>query len=88
MWGALAMAMGHQSDDTEALARSLSVPLLILVGEQDAPLVTASNDLKRAIPSASLVVIPDAGHSPQFENPHAWIDAMLKFLAAVPAPAR
>ncbi len=25
---------------------------------------------------AQLVVIPDAGHSPQFENPHAWIEAL------------
>ena len=28
-----------------------------------------------AIPARELVVIPDAGHSPQFENPDAWLDA-------------
>ena len=27
-----------------------------------------------------LVVMPDAGHSPQFENPAVWIAAMLEFL--------
>jgi pimeloyl-ACP methyl ester carboxylesterase len=88
MWGALAKALAHQSDDSQALAESLTVPLLIIVGEQDTPFVNPSKTLKQTIPSASLAVIPDAGHSPQFENPHAWIDAMLKFLATVPAPAR
>jgi pimeloyl-ACP methyl ester carboxylesterase len=88
MWGALAKALAHQTDDTEALVASLTVPLLIIVGEQDTPFLKPSQALKQLIPSASLAVIPDAGHSPQFENPHAWIDVMLKFLATVPAPAR
>jgi pimeloyl-ACP methyl ester carboxylesterase len=39
-----------------------------------------------AIERAQLVIIPDAGHSPQFENPAAWIDALSRFLASVPAP--
>ena len=36
-----------------------------------------------AIAGAQLVVIPDAGHSPQFENPAAWIDALTGFLSVV-----
>jgi pimeloyl-ACP methyl ester carboxylesterase len=42
-----------------------------------------------AIAGASLVVVPDAGHSPQFENPDAWFDALNGFLAslATAAPA-
>ena len=36
-----------------------------------------------AIPARELVVIPDAGHSPQFENPDAWIATMREFLAAL-----
>jgi pimeloyl-ACP methyl ester carboxylesterase len=32
------------------------------------------------IPGASLTVIPDAGHSPQFENPQAWWAALTGFL--------
>jgi pimeloyl-ACP methyl ester carboxylesterase len=27
--------------------------------------------------------VPDAGHSPQFENPRVWIDALERFLARV-----
>ena len=38
-----------------------------------------------AIPAADLVVIPDAAHSPQFENPDAWWDAVPPFLAAATA---
>jgi pimeloyl-ACP methyl ester carboxylesterase len=88
MWGTLAMALGHQSDDTAALAAAVRGPVMILVGEQDKPFVKASRAMKDAMPDAHHVVILDAGHSPQFENPDAWIEAMTKFLATVPAPAR
>jgi pimeloyl-ACP methyl ester carboxylesterase len=87
MWGALAIALGHQSDDLPELASSLTCPLMVLVGEQDTPFVKAAQKMVEAIPSARHVVIPDAGHSPQFENPSAWIDAMTSFLATVPARA-
>mgnify|MGYP003336203576 FL=1 len=88
MWGALARAMARQSDDLPALAESLTVPLLVIVGEQDGPFVEASNAMRDAIPGTTLAVIPDAGHSPQFENPQPWIEALAGFLAALPTPAR
>jgi pimeloyl-ACP methyl ester carboxylesterase len=83
MWGALAIALGHQSDDLDAMASSLRCPLLIIVGEQDTPFLKAADVMKTAIPAAEVVVVPDAGHSPQFENPDAWIEALSKFLARV-----
>ena len=82
MWGSLAIALGHQSDDLAALADALACPLLVLVGEQDTPFVRASDLMATAIPAAELVVIPAAGHSPQFENPAAWRAAMMQFLAS------
>jgi pimeloyl-ACP methyl ester carboxylesterase len=88
MWGALERDIAYQSDDLPALASSLTVPLLVIVGEQDTPFVAASYAMDAAIPGTQLVVVPDAGHSPQFENPDAWIHALTTFLAAVPAPAR
>lgn len=88
MWGTMAKALGHQSDDLAALAAAINVPMMILVGEQDKPFVKASKQMKNAIPDAQLVVIPDAGHSPQFENSDAWIDAVASFLATVPSPTR
>jgi pimeloyl-ACP methyl ester carboxylesterase len=88
MWGAMAIAMAHQPDDTAALAEALACPMLIIVGEQDKPMVIAAELMKDALPSAQLAVIPDAGHSPQFENGDAWIEVMTTFLASVPAGAR
>jgi pimeloyl-ACP methyl ester carboxylesterase len=88
MWGAMAVAMAHQSDDRAALAAALRGPMLIIVGEQDTPFVTAAALMQEVIPTAQLAVIPDAGHSPQFENADAWIEALTAFLASVPAAAR
>ncbi len=62
--------------------------MLVIVGAQDAPFVIAADAMVDAIPGARLAVIPDAGHSPQFENPHAWIEALDEFLASLPATAR
>jgi pimeloyl-ACP methyl ester carboxylesterase len=87
MWGAMATAMARQPDDLPALAASVHVPTLVIVGEQDTPFRNPSTDMAAAIEGAQLVVVPDAGHSPQFENPDAWIGALSRFLAAVPAPA-
>ena len=66
----------------------LTCPVLVMVGEQDEPFVVASRAMAEAIPGAELVVIPNAGHSPQFENPEAWIAALTGFLSALPAAAR
>jgi pimeloyl-ACP methyl ester carboxylesterase len=35
------------------------------------------------IPGAELAVIPDAAHSPQFENPEPWWKAIQAFLDRV-----
>jgi 3-oxoadipate enol-lactonase len=87
MWGAMAVALAYQPDDLAALAAAVSFPMLVLVGSQDTPFVAASREMTAAIDGAQLVIVPDAGHSPQFENPGVWIDALTRFLASVPAPA-
>jgi pimeloyl-ACP methyl ester carboxylesterase len=87
MWGALAIALGHQSDDLPAMAASLRCPLLIIVGEQDKPFVDAGRLMVDAIAGSELMIVPDAGHSPQFENPKVWLDALTKFLSSVSTPA-
>ncbi len=48
------------------------MPVLVVVGEQDTPFLRASQRMAEAIPGAQLEVVPDAGHSPQFEAPEAW----------------
>jgi pimeloyl-ACP methyl ester carboxylesterase len=88
MWGTLAHELAHQDDELSEFAAALRAPLLILVGEQDEHFVIASHAMAAAIPRAQLVVIPDAGHSPQTENPEAWIAALTGFLSSLPAIAR
>src|SRR6185436_4657746 len=88
MWGALALESANQSDDLPALVATLSCPLLILVAEQDTDLIPAAHAMARAIAGSELIVIPDAGHSPQVEQPAAWIAAVTTFLASIPAAAR
>jgi pimeloyl-ACP methyl ester carboxylesterase len=52
----------------------------VIVGEQDQPFLRVSKETAATIPGAQLVVVEDAGHSPQFENPKAWRTAMDDFL--------
>ncbi len=81
MWATLARAIANQSDELASLA-SVGCPTLVIVGEQDTPFVGVSRDMAATIPGAELAVIPDAGHSPQFENPSAWLQALEEFLDA------
>ncbi len=73
--------LGDRLDRLRELPPSL--PALVIVGEQDAPFVSPSERMAAAIPGGTLVVIPDAGHSPQFENPEAWWLALSSFLDRV-----
>ncbi len=88
MWGAMAIALAYQPDDLAALAAAVRVPMLAMVGSQDEPFLGPSHDMAGAIEGAQLAVIPDAGHSPQFENPAAWFEALSAFLASVPTAIR
>jgi pimeloyl-ACP methyl ester carboxylesterase len=83
MWAALVRAIAYQPDDLDAM-RTLTCPVLVIVGEQDKPLLAPSRAMADAIPGASLAVVPDAGHSPQFENGDAWFSVLSEFLASVP----
>ena len=82
MWTTLMREIVTQPDQLPALA-ALTVPALGVVGEQDVMFLGPMDDIVRTVPGARLVVVPDAGHSPQFENPPAWIAAMQQFLESV-----
>jgi pimeloyl-ACP methyl ester carboxylesterase len=57
------------------------VPTRVVVGAEDHAFLGASHRLAESVPGATLAVIPDAAHSPQFENPEAWWKAVAPFLA-------
>jgi pimeloyl-ACP methyl ester carboxylesterase len=69
-------------DFTEELSR-LSVPLLILVGDEDEGAVDASIALKRMIPSSGLMVMPRSGHTLNLEEPGLFNATVQSFLTSV-----
>lgn len=81
MFGALAAELVTATDTLERLGGMRPTPpTLVIVGEQDRPFLASSERMARAVPGAALAVIPEAGHSPQFENPAAWWDTLSSFL--------
>jgi pimeloyl-ACP methyl ester carboxylesterase len=80
MFAAMLQQITQATDRLDALA-SLTMPTLVIVGEQDAPFLVASRRMADTIADARLAVIPDGGHSPQFESPAAWWHALSGFLA-------
>ena len=80
---AMMPAFSDQRERLDALAAAVRVPTLVVVGEQDEGFLEHSHALADAIPGARLVVVPDAGHSPQFENQEAWWAALVGFLDEV-----
>ena len=58
-------------------------PTLVLVGEQDTPFLESAKRMADAVADATLAVIGDAGHSPQFENPDGWWEAVSRFLGTI-----
>ena len=68
-----------QEDRTGALG-GLDVETLVVVGDEDRTFRKAARRLADAIPGARFEEIAGAGHSPQFEAPAAWRDAVGSFL--------
>jgi 2-succinyl-6-hydroxy-2,4-cyclohexadiene-1-carboxylate synthase len=83
MWTTLVQEIVEQPDQTAEL-QALRVPTLVLVGDEDREFLPGCHAIAVAVPLARLVVVPQAGHSPQFENPSAWRDALGDFLAGLP----
>jgi len=67
---------------TEALA-TVSVPVLILAGDEDEGCLEPALMLKRTIPTAGLTVLPRTGHTANLEEPDVFNRAVDSFLAAV-----
>lgn len=80
MWMAMAGEILVTQRDRLADLAAVEVPTLVLVGEQDQFLLGPSRRIAETIPGAVLEVVPDAGHSPQFENPGAWWSTLTAFL--------
>ena len=71
--------------ELEAKLDRLTVPTLIVTGDEDEPCLEPGIFLKRKIRTSGLVVIPKAGHTINLEEPEAFNRAVLDFLTAVEA---
>ncbi len=60
----------------------MSVPVLILVGDEDEGCLEPALMLKRTIPTAGLGVLPRPGHTANLEEPDVFNDAVDTFLAS------
>jgi pimeloyl-ACP methyl ester carboxylesterase len=59
---------------------SIAVPSLVVVGADDTPFLAASDYMAAKIPGAKKVVIPEAGHAANIDQPDAFNAAVLGFL--------
>jgi pimeloyl-ACP methyl ester carboxylesterase len=50
------------------------------VGANDTPFLKASDYMAAKIPGAKLLIIPDAGHAANIDQPEAFNSAVLRFL--------
>ena len=71
--------------ELEAGMERMTVPTLIVTGDEDEPCLEPALFMKRKIRSSGLVVIPKAGHTVNLEDPEAFNRAVLDFLTAVDA---
>ena len=65
--------------------KELTVPTLIVSGDEDWPCLVPSVFMKRTIPSAGLLVVPNTGHTINLEEPAAFNTALADFFAQVDA---
>jgi pimeloyl-ACP methyl ester carboxylesterase len=71
--------------EMEAELKQLSVPLLVIVGDEDDLCLDGSVFLKRTAPTAALMVVPRAGHTINSEEPAAVNSGLAELIAAAEA---
>jgi pimeloyl-ACP methyl ester carboxylesterase len=71
--------------DMESDLRRFTVPLLVIVGDEDDACLEGSLFLKRTVPTAGLLVVPRSGHTITSEEPAAVNAALAELFAAAEA---
>src|SRR5882757_4305041 len=71
--------------EMEAELKQFSVPLLVIVGDEDDLCLDGSVFIKRTAPTAALLVVPRAGHTINSEEPAAVNAALAELFAAAEA---
>jgi pimeloyl-ACP methyl ester carboxylesterase len=63
--------------------KTITAPTLVMTGDEDWPCLEPALLMKRTIPTAGLVVLPNAGHTINLEEPAAFNQHVSDFLHAV-----
>jgi pimeloyl-ACP methyl ester carboxylesterase len=67
--------------------KTITVPTLVMTGDEDWPCLEPALLMKRMIPTAALVVMPNAGHTINLEEPAAFNQHLADFFRAVDGSA-
>ncbi len=65
--------------------KALTVPSLVLVGDEDTACIEPGLFMKRHIPRSGLAFLPQSGHGINLEEPALFNRLVLDFLTAVEA---
>ncbi|MGI9422039.1 MAG: alpha/beta fold hydrolase, partial [Hyphomicrobiaceae bacterium] len=71
--------------DLEAELRALTVPTLIVSGDEDWPCLEPGIYMKQCIASAGLLIVPNTGHTVNLEEPALFNQGVADFIAQVEA---
>jgi pimeloyl-ACP methyl ester carboxylesterase len=71
--------------DLEDRLRAMTVPTLVMVGDEDDHCLQPGLFLKRAIPASGLLVLPKTGHAINLEEPDAFNRHVSDFIVTVEA---
>ena len=78
-------ARGRRSNDFENAIRKLTIPALIVVGDEDDRCIEPSLFLKAALSGSGLLVMPKTRHAANLEEPDLFNQALGDFLSRVDA---
>ena len=73
--------------DMEAALKTLPVPTLVIVGDEDDHCLQPGIFLKKTIPAAGLSIFPKTGHTLNLEEPDRFNAELAAFFAQVEAGA-
>lgn len=71
--------------DLEDKLAGLKVPTLVVSGDEDWPCLAPGIFMKRVIPSAGLLIVPNTGHTINLEEPALFNQGVADFIAQVDA---
>lgn len=69
--------------DLEHKLKSLNIPTLVVIGDEDDPCIQPALFMSKNIPSAGLAVFPRSGHAVNLEEPELFNRTLMDFLIQV-----